>query len=209
MQYQPGDLLRLLRQMGKEINMEKLILASGSPRRKELLENAGYEFEIIVSHCEENYTSVKPYDVVSELALLKARDVAAKMTEDCLVIGADTIVAVDDAILGKPADEEDAVRMIASFQGRAHQVYTGLALVRVKDGKTEEKIFYECTDVHVVPMTEVQIRDYVATGECMDAAGSYKIQGGFGKYIDRFEGDRDNIIGFPVARFEKELQAFT
>lgn len=189
--------------------MEKLILASGSPRRKELLTEAGFEFEILVSHCEENYTSVKPYDVVKELALLKARDVAAKVEEDCIVIGADTIVAVDDTILGKPADEEDAVRMITSFQGRAHQVYTGVALVRVKGGQTEEINFYESTDVHVVPMTEEEIRAYVATGECMDAAGSYKIQGGFGKYIDRFEGDRNNIIGFPTARFMKELQAFT
>ncbi len=189
--------------------MEKLILASGSPRRKELLTAAGFTFEILVSHCEEHYSSVKPCDVVCELALLKARDVARKVTEDCIVIGADTIVAVDDTILGKPADPEEAVRMITSFQGRAHQVYTGVALVRMKDGTAEEKYFYECTDVHVVPMTEEEIRAYVETGECMDAAGSYKIQGGFGKYIDRFEGDRDNIIGFPVARFIKELKDFT
>ena len=160
-----------------ENNFPHVILASGSPRRLDLLRQVGIEPEVEPSHVEEVITSTVPDQVVMELSRQKAEDVAVRHAgEDVVVIGADTVVAFDGKILGKPKDEADAIRMISSFQGKTHQVYTGVTLVFC--GKAGEKTgerwktitFAEETDVHVCLMTEEQIQAYVKTGEPMDKA---------------------------------------
>ncbi len=190
----------------------KLILASGSPRRQELLKKAGVPFEVVASRAQEKYTETKPGNIVMRLSSLKCEAVAALQKEPCVVLGADTIVAVDDCVLGKPKDCEDACRMLRRLQGRSHTVLTGVTLIRLdkagcqKVKETVRKTFYESTHVYVKPMTEAEIKAYVDTGEPMDAAGAYKIQLGFGKYIERFDGDYENIIGLPVKRVLRELE---
>lgn len=177
----------------------QVILASASPRRRELLHQVGIEPEIVPSHVEEVITSTEPDQVVMELSAQKARDVAAGYQgQDVVVIGADTVVAVDGEILGKPVDREDAVRMITMLAGRSHQVYTGVTLVYGQTGKTVT--FAEETDVHVYPMTREQVERYVDTGEPMDKAGAYGIQGCFAAYIQGIHGDYTNVVGLPVGR---------
>lgn len=189
-----------------------VILASASPRRLDLLRQAGIEPEVEPSHVVEVIRSTKPDEVVMELSRQKAEDIATRHTgEDVVVIGADTVVAFDGKILGKPKDEADAVRMITSFQGKAHQVYTGVTLVFC--GKTGEKpeeqwktiTFAEETDVFVCPMTQEQIRAYVETGEPMDKAGAYGIQGRFVVWVKGISGDYNNVVGLPLGRVCREL----
>ena len=179
-----------------------VILASASPRRLDLLRQAGIEPEVEPSHVVEVIRSTKPDEVVMELSRQKAEDIASRHTgEDVVVIGADTVVAFDGNILGKPKDEADAVRMIASFQGKAHQVYTGVTLVFCgKAGERPDK-----TDVFVCPMTEEQIRGYVKTGEPMDKAGAYGIQGRFAVWVKEISGDYNNVVGLPLGRVCREL----
>lgn len=181
---------------------KKIILASGSPRRRELLAQIGMEFEICVSNAEEIYTGTVPVEIVKELALVKASNVAKERdSRDEIVIGADTIVVLDDKILGKPADKEDAFRMLSALQGRAHEVYTGVAVLNYNsEGKAETILHAEETRVFVHAMTEEEILSYVASGEPMDKAGAYGIQGRFAAYIDRIEGDYFNVVGLPLAR---------
>ena len=199
-----------------ENRFPRVILASGSPRRLDLLRQAGIEPEVEPSHVEEVITSTVPDQVVMELSRQKAEDIAALHTgEDVIVIGADTVVAYDGKILGKPQDREDAVRMIRMLQGHIHQVYTGVTLVFC--GKTfgEQAVavdngsriinFAEKTDVHVCPMTEAQIRSYVETGEPMDKAGAYGIQGRFAVWVKGISGDYNNVVGLPLGRVCREL----
>lgn len=186
----------------------KIILASASPRRRELLAQVGITPEVMPSHVEEVVTSTQPDQVVMELSAQKAEDVAAmylNTDRDLVVIGSDTVVAVDGAILGKPHDEVDAVRMISMIQGRTHQVYTGVTMIFGTTG--ERATFAEKTDVHVYPMTETQIRQYVATREPMDKAGAYGIQGYFAAYIQGISGDYNSVVGLPVGRVCQELFA--
>lgn len=200
-----------------------IILASASPRRKELLEQIGIEFEIKTSQMEEEYFSTEPEEIVKELSLMKALDVAQGNEEDyiegdCIVIGADTIVVLDDMILGKPADEAEAFEMIQSLQGRSHMVYTGVAIIRCEEGVDAEDggIGFDFqvtnhaigTKVNVLPMTEREIRTYVATGEPMDKAGAYGIQGRFGAYVEGIEGDYFNVMGLPISYVNKVLNEF-
>lgn len=196
--------------------MSRVILASGSPRRKELLTKAGIEYTVQVSHEPEVYTKTLPAEIVMELAAQKAEHVAA-LQEDCtqelIVVGADTVVAVDDRILGKPKDTEDAEAMIASIRGRKHQVYTGVCLIRLTPdesgrffGETLKKVFYDVSHVYVKPMSDAEVRSYVACGESMDAAGAYKIQGEFGRFIEHIEGDYYNIMGLPAERTAHEIR---
>lgn len=183
-----------------------VILASASPRRRELLLQVGLEPEIVPSHVKEVITSTEPDRVVMELSAQKAADVAAGYQgQDVVVIGADTVVAADGEILGKPADREDAIRMLTKLAGRSHQVYTGVTLIFGKSGKTVT--FSEETDVRVYPMTSVQIERYVDTGEPMDKAGAYGIQGYFAAYIQGIRGDYTNVVGLPVGRVCQELFA--
>lgn len=199
---------------------KRIILGSASPRRKELLEQIGIEFEIVVSSKEENYRSTEPEEIVKELALMKAENVAEEAArkgkdsrssylQNVLIVGADTIVVRDGEILGKPSDEEAAFAMLESLQGRVHQVYTGVALLDF-DGNGEKKTVShaEETKVYVHEMTEEEIRRYLSAGESMDKAGAYGVQGRFAAYIDRIEGDYYNVVGLPVAYVYRKLKEF-
>ena len=180
---------------------KKIILASASPRRRELMEQAGYEFEIQVSHKEETYISTEPEEIVKELALLKAKDIAEQNeTKNLIVIGADTVVAYKGAILGKPKSEEEAFQMIHFFQGDKHQVYTGVAILDYDENGKETVINHAVqTDVYVNPMTEKEIWRYIDSDNVMDKAGSYGIQSGFAIHIEKIEGDYFNVVGLPIS----------
>lgn len=189
--------------------MKRMILASGSPRRRELMAQAGFTFEIQTSDKEEIYHSDKPDEIVKELAMLKARDVAEQnQRKNLLVIGADTVVSADGQILGKPSSKEEACAMIKNLAGRAHQVYTGVAILDYgEDGREQVCNHAVCTEVYVSDMTEDEIREYVETEEVMDKAGAYAIQGTFGiKYVERFEGDYFNVVGLPISYLYQELK---
>ena len=182
--------------------MKTIILGSASPRRRELLAQIGADFTVRVSGKEEIYHSTVPEEIVKELALMKAENVAEELRadRDMIVLGADTIVVLDDAILGKPKDEEEAFRMIHSLQGRTHEVYTGVAVLDFgKEGKKSVVNHAVGTKVFVHAMSDEEIRGYIATGEPMDKAGGYGIQGRFAPYIDRIEGDYYNVVGLPVS----------
>jgi len=184
--------------------MKKLVLASGSPRRREILEQMGLCFTVCPSHGEEVVTCTDPEEVVKELSLQKAREVAGRIAEPALVIGSDTVVACDGEIMGKPTDEEDAFRMLKRLQGSTHMVYTGVA---VMDTEAQEILvhFAAGTEVSMYPMTDDWIRAYIYTGEPMDKAGAYAIQGGCAPYIREIRGEYSNVVGFPAARFYQEL----
>ena len=205
--------------------MGQIILASGSPRRRELLEQIGLEFEICPAKGEEVITSENPTEVVQELAAQKAREVAGMVKsygasheelvtpQDMMVLGADTVVSCFDetagkeVILGKPKDEEDAYRMLQMLSGRTHAVYTGVSIVLLDaSGKAGELTFYEETKVTMRAMSEEEIRRYIATGEPMDKAGAYGIQGKCAIYVDKIEGDYNNVVGLPVAAIYRRLK---
>ena len=187
--------------------MSKLILASASPRRKELLKNLGYAFSIEVCDLDENSDKTKPYELVMDLAQTKAKAIMDMHAgEDVIVIGADTVVANESEILGKPRDLEHAKEMISSLQGKTHQVYTGVCLYWNNEKINQNLTFYEKTDVEVYPMTMEEIEAYVATKECEDKAGSYAIQGLFSPYIKGISGDYNNVVGLPVARIYQEIK---
>lgn len=173
----------------------KVVLASASPRRSMILEQAGIAFEVCVSEVEEKITQSAPELVVEELSAQKAEDVAKKYTGDELIIGADTVVAARGRILGKPKDETDAALMLRELSGAVHQVYTGVTLIR----SGRKVTFHAVTDVSVCRLTEKEIRDYVNSGEPMDKAGAYAIQGLFGKYISGINGEYNNVVGLPIA----------
>lgn len=202
----------------------RIILASASPRRRELLEQIKIPFEVQVSHVEEKVTSTKPERVVEELSSQKACAVLELVTESggslsarlepaagngeaVLVIGADTVVALEGQILGKPADKAAAVEMLRRLSGREHQVYTGVTLLyRAADGSGQRKCFHERTSVFFCPMSEAEIRDYADTGDPMDKAGAYGIQGLCARYISGIEGDYNNVVGLPVGRLYQEIK---
>lgn len=190
----------------------KIVLASASPRRKELLTQIGIPFEIKVSDVEEKVTTTVPKEVVQELSRQKAEAVletceSSADSEEILVIGADTIVACDGMILGKPIDEADAVRMLRLLAGRSHEVYTGVTFA-YKGAQQEIYSFYEATKVHFAPMADEEIQTYVSTKDPMDKAGSYGIQGFCARYITGIEGDYNNVVGLPVCRVYQELKRF-
>lgn len=183
-------------------------MASGSPRRKEIMEQAGYSFEIRVSKKEEIYHSTEPDEIVKELALLKAEDIVEQTEQkNLIVIGADTVVAHRGKILGKPKSDEDAFSMIRGMQGEVHFVYTGVAIIAF-DEKGEKTVINDAigTKVFVDAMTEEEIRTYLATGEHRDKAGSYGIQGKFAPYIEKIEGDYYNVVGLPISYIRKTLK---
>lgn len=182
----------------------KVILASGSPRRLELLEQIGIQPEVRPSSVEEQVMSTVPEEVVMELSSQKAEDVAAQVPAGTLILGADTVVAVDGEILGKPEDHEDAGRMIRRIQGRSHQVYTGVTLICKDADGSRGVTFAEKTEVLVYPMTEEEIDCYAQSAEPMDKAGAYGIQGRFAAYIKGIHGDYNNVVGLPVGRVWQE-----
>ena len=187
--------------------MYTIVLASGSPRRKEILEQAGVKFQVIPSQKEEQITSTDPEEVVKELALCKAQDIADSLTGNIIVIGADTVVVNAGNILGKPSDELDAVNMIMNLQGHSHNVYTGVCIiVKTENQETQICQFAENTKVMVADIEKEEAMSYVMTGEPMDKAGAYSIQGKFAKYICGIEGDYYNVVGFPIARFREKMK---
>lgn len=196
--------------------MYKFILASQSPRRRELLKMLGIEFDIKVSNCEEIITSSEPAQVTMELAKQKAFETEiadvraaseAKNEENIIIIGADTVVAADGEILGKPKDKDDARRMINKISGTSHQVYTGVALVLVKGAKAAcIELFAEKTDVEVCQMSSQEIEDYINSDEPYDKAGGYGIQGIFSKFVSGIRGDYNNVVGLPVHRLYYTLK---
>ena len=181
--------------------MKHIILASASPRRKEILELADLKFDIMPSNAQEITTKTAPNEVVMELASIKAKDIYKKSEKQSMIVGADTVVAYQGQILGKPADEADAKRMLTMLSGQTHEVYTGVSII--EDGKT--KTFYEETKVTFYEISDEQIDRYIKTGEPMDKAGSYGIQGKAAVFIKGIEGDYYNVVGFPIARFLQEI----
>lgn len=184
----------------------RIVLASASPRRRELLSLLGWEFEVIVSDVEEIITKTLPRDVVEELSYIKAKDVFDKTEGDVLVIGSDTVVAYEDKILGKPRDRGDARETLTKLSGNSHYVYTGVTLFQRRSGKVSVKTFHEATRVEFFPMSEEEIVWYVNTGECDDKAGSYAIQGLGGRFVKSIEGDYNNVVGLPIARLYHEVE---
>lgn len=205
--------------------MEKIILASQSPRRQEILSLGGYEYEVCVSSAEEQIPveeleNLTPQELVENLARVKAEDVyqrsysknmeesipdnqTADSGEEIMVIGADTVVAVDGCVLGKPKTEDEAKQMLFRLSGRTHDVFTGVCILWTNPDTQAEiqgNIFHCHTKVTFYPMTEEEIDNYVATGDCMDKAGAYGIQSGAAKYIQGIEGDYLNVVGLPLSK---------
>ena len=178
----------------------KLILASGSPRRAEILTAAGIPFEVLAADVDESrLPGESPSEMVERLARAKAQAVAQNTSSfgPRLILGADTVVVCDDEILGKPANAADARRMLLKLNGREHHVITGFALLRTVDG--EIRSGHETTRVWFSQMAEFQVDSYVASGEPMDKAGAYAIQGTDGRYIPKIQGCYFNVVGLPLA----------
>lgn len=203
-----------------DFDKTKIILASNSPRRRELMMQAGYEFEVIASNMDENTTETKPSLIVEDLSMQKAENVFNNIMKvvnlsldaytglSLMIIGADTIVSKDDVIMGKPKDYDEAFNMIHSLQGNVHQVYTGVSII-LYNFETQNKIthsFHDCTDVEFYPMSDSEINNYISTGDCYDKAGSYGIQGPFAVYVKGIHGDYNNVVGLPIAKLYRELQ---
>lgn len=192
--------------------MNKIILASASPRRRELLSQIGLEFEVMPSNIEEKSKSLIPSQMVMELSEGKAMDIYEKLPLEAKtsvwVVGADTVVAFGNQIMGKPENRRHAVEMLSCLQGNTHQVYTGVTLVG--QGEKENELFkvsfYEKTDVTMYPMSREEIDAYVDTGEPMDKAGAYGIQGRCAAFIKEIKGDYNNVVGLPIGRLYQEMK---
>ncbi|NLY49355.1 MAG: septum formation protein Maf [Clostridiales bacterium] len=196
--------------------MYRIILASESPRRIEIMKQMGIPCDVMPARVEEVTAENGPEGTVKSLSRLKARWVAdnIKADDDLIIIGADTIVHHNGRILGKPRNRNEAIEMIMGLSGSTHEVYTGVCIIirrignETGDGIREEEIsFSVCTRVDVNPLTREQAEDYADTKEPYDKAGAYAIQGGFGIYIKEIHGDYYNVVGFPIARIYEELLA--
>lgn len=192
----------------------RVILASASPRRKELLSRLFDTFEVVPSQEEEASDAQLPEQLVVQLSGKKAFEVERRLhigagdKEDYLLIGADTVVAYKGKILGKPQNEEHAKEMLSMLSGHTHQVFTGVTLLCSIHGTYQVKEFYEKTEVCFYPMDEKEIVDYIKTKEPMDKAGAYGIQGIGGRFIRQVAGDYNNVVGLPLARLYQELKSW-
>ncbi|MBQ9608364.1 MAG: septum formation inhibitor Maf [Lachnospiraceae bacterium] len=183
--------------------MRRIILASKSPRRRELLAQAGYEFDIIPSDKEEVMEGGTVENIVMNLARIKANDVYHRFKEqNPIVIGADTIVVYEKEIFGKPKDAAEAAQMLSRLSGRTHEVMTGVCIV----SSDENIAFYETTKVTFYELTNQEIEDYISTGDPLDKAGAYGIQGVFAKFVKEIVGDYYNVVGLPIARIYQEIK---
>lgn len=177
--------------------MPRVVLASGSPRRQELLRTLGLKFDIMVEDVDEEFSGRDPAEMVESLAVRKARSAAVKI-RDGIVIGADTVVVQRGMVLGKPGGPEEAARMLAALSGATHEVYTGVALVRGNDLRTV--VDHECTRVHFRVLGADEIDWYIGSGEPLDKAGAYGIQGRGGLFVRGIEGCYFNVVGLPLAK---------
>ena len=198
----------------------RIILASKSPRRKELLSRIGIEYECIVSEAEEKTTESSPDNVVAELSRQKAENIFEIMragerdNSPMVIIGADTVVACDSNIMGKPKDKQDAGRMLKLLEGRSHSVWTGVTLLFVnidKNGKySENKVISETfaceTKVYMYHVSDNEIEEYIKTEEPLDKAGAYGIQGIAAKFIEKIEGEYNNVVGLPVSALYQRIK---
>jgi len=182
----------------------KLILASASPRRAEILRNAGISFSVLSSAVDETpVPGETPQELVQRVALAKAELVAARAIGPAIIVAADTVVALERAVFGKPRTSEDARQMLDQLSGRTHSVVTGVALIRLPDAERRE--FIETTQVHFASVSKEEIDQYLASGEPFDKAGAYAIQGLGGRFIPRIDGCYFNVVGLPLARLCREL----
>ena len=191
--------------------MFQIILASESPRRKEILKTMQIPFEAIASNVVESVDETEPKAMVQALARLKTEDINSYITDNkkyqnAIIIGADTMVFFEGHALGKPKDEQDAARILELLSGKEHQVYTGVSIIIKKESEKEIHFsFAVCTKVIVQSLSKKQIEEYIATGEPMDKAGAYGIQGQFGIHIKEIIGDYYNVVGFPIAKIYETL----
>jgi septum formation protein len=186
---------------------KELILASGSPRRRALLEGLNLSFRVMTSHVDETLPpDIKPKDAVQNLALKKAKAVSISASS-ALIIGADTVVVLDEQILGKPTDVQDAMQMIAQLQGRVHHVFSGIALVEVEEGKIVREITRaRKTDVWMRPLSQKKIDWYIRTGEPLDKAGAYGIQGYGATLIEKMDGCYFNVVGLSLSLLDQMME---
>lgn len=183
----------------------ELILASQSPRRKEILSLLDIPFKIMVSDADETVDESLPaYFIAESLSLKKAAAVAKNIDTEAIVIGADTIVVSEGKILGKPKDTQDAAAMLSALSGRTHSVISGVTVLDTKSAKSES--FYVETKVTFCALTDEEIADYIASGEPMDKAGAYGIQGRGGKFVEKIEGDYFNVVGLPLSKLYRVLK---
>lgn len=183
--------------------MKRVILASASPRRRMLLEQAGLEFEIKVSDATEDISGKSPEDTVKELSMRKANSISSLTQGDCIILAADTVVACDNVILGKPENEEDAMRMLRMLQGRTHQVFTGVTILEGSEGNRKNETFAVCTDVTMYEASDEEIERYIKSGEPADKAGAYAIQGKGFYFVKEIHGDYNNVVGLPTLAIRK------
>ena len=187
--------------------MKRLILASASPRRRELLRQAGFTFEVVAPEVDETYPGGEdPAAFAERLALAKAAQIAQRFAakDDVVVLGADTVVVADGEVLGKPVSADDARAMLRKLSGIAHRVITGVALAA--PGAARRAVGHEVTRVFFRPLTEEEISAYVATGEPLDKAGAYAAQGRAARFVTRVEGCYFNVVGLPVALVDRLLR---
>lgn len=188
----------------EKTTQRRLILASGSPRRRQLLSGMGYTFEICAPDVDE-HVSGHARDIVSTLALRKAEAAAAHYA-DGVIIASDTLVSLDGAPLGKPKDTADAHRMLRVLSGREHEVFTGVCLIDAATGRREVRVVR--TGVTFRDLTDTEIDAYISTGEPMDKAGAYAIQGGAAPFVAALDGEFENVVGFPVMEVKDMLEHF-
>ena len=205
-----AKMMKVQNTKGNREMFDRIILASQSPRRRELLAQLGLSFEVMPAYGKERSDAQDPGARVEELAAVKAREVAGRLEKESdrerLIIGADTLVVKNGEILGKPRDEEDARRMLALLSGTAHQVCTGLCLILIKGDQRVERHFHETTHVNFAEMTDKEIDDYVASGDPMDKAGAYGIQSGAARFVTGIQGDYSNVVGLPLSRLYREMK---
>ena len=187
----------------------KVILASKSPRRKELMDLLGVDYEIMVSEADETLEEGLSLEEQSKkLAYIKAKAVFDKTTGDRVVIGSDTLVVKDGELLGKPKDKQDAINMINAIKNDKHQVITSIAILIQKDGKNAEYLDYDIADVYVSDLSDTEIEEWINTGKAYDKAGAYAIQLEFAKFIEKIDGNYNTIVGLPINKVYNILKKY-
>ena len=195
--------------MKVSVNSMRIILASSSPRRKELLEKLGIPFEIITKNTKEEFDQNKDiYEASMNVAYQKAYDVFKDISSDVIVIGSDTIVHVNNSVVGKPKDLSEAYEMIKMISGKTHEVVTSLCLLIRKDGKIYKELTYDKSIVKVMELTDSEIYDWINNNDVLTRAGAYAIQDGFAKYIEGIEGDYFSIVGLPIHKLYNLLKKY-